>query len=146
MPEFFSSENTPLPLSKRLSDQFNAKIYPLDYAKTHKKEESHGDFIDSQVDQTMTYAKRYIAPREYKKNRVSFAGEHNREGDDVEQRRISIRFRKWFCVFRITSEGSGPRKSSKYSLLSSPFKTAATLTCTFRNMIKNVQPNITNMG
>jgi hypothetical protein len=35
MPEFFSSENTPLPLSKRLSDQFNAKIYPLDYAKTH---------------------------------------------------------------------------------------------------------------
>jgi ATP-dependent DNA helicase UvrD/PcrA len=36
MPEFFSSENTPLPLSKRLSDQFNAKIYPLDYAKTLK--------------------------------------------------------------------------------------------------------------
>src|SRR5215471_221670 len=27
-------ENAPLPLPKRLSDQFNAKIYPLDYAKT----------------------------------------------------------------------------------------------------------------
>ena len=36
MPEFSLSENAPGSLLKRLSDQFNAKIYPLDYAKTQK--------------------------------------------------------------------------------------------------------------
>jgi hypothetical protein len=40
MPEFSLSENASGPLPKWLSDQFNAKIYPLDYAKTHKNLES----------------------------------------------------------------------------------------------------------
>src|SRR5262249_21482824 len=35
MPEFSLSENASGPLPTRLSDGFNAKLYPLNYAKTH---------------------------------------------------------------------------------------------------------------
>jgi len=52
MPEFSLSENASGPLPTRLSDGFNAKLYPLNYAKTQKSvvtAEKKTEFIEGET-------------------------------------------------------------------------------------------------